>query len=145
MELVSAGWAWCQWWLPLGSFPSIVGGLQTHPEGSLKPRHYYWSRSWDNHTASLLFLALLQLIWDPNLFILFCTEDLIWKKLEQRPHRQIDSLCWREERRVTSFLSERTETFEMVKCLCLLGCDRMVAVYSRLGCARYIITERLFL
>lgn len=73
MVPICAGWAQCQHGLPQGYFSSIVWGSETPPEGSLQPRHYYLAKVWDNHTVPLSFLVKvpLQLISEPNLFMLF--------------------------------------------------------------------------
>lgn len=76
MVPICSGWAECQHGLPQGYFSPIVWGLETPPEGSLQPRHYYLAMVWDNRTVPLLFLVKvhLQLISDLNLFMSSCTD-----------------------------------------------------------------------
>ncbi len=96
MVPISGGWAQCQHGLARGYFSSIVWGLETPPEGALQPRHYYLARVWDNHTVPLSFLVKvpLQLISEPNLFMLFCT-DPMKRDFFKAACEQVGFLCWK--------------------------------------------------
>lgn len=100
MVPICAGWAKCQHGLLQGYFSSIVWGLETPPEGTLQPRHYYLARVWDNHTVPLSFLVKvpLQLISEPNLFMLFCTGSMK-RDFFKAACEQVGFPCWKRTKR----------------------------------------------